>query len=82
MSEVRDMPTRPLDRFERLGLASLHQGEELFVSGSGEGLRMLGAISSTRQCIACHGGKRGDLLGAFTWTLKPERRRKPFPGRP
>jgi hypothetical protein len=82
MSEVRDTPTRPLDRFERLGLATLRQGEELFVSRSGESLRMLGAISSTRQCIACHGGKRGDLLGAFTYTLSPEEHREPIPGRP
>jgi hypothetical protein len=70
MVEVRDAPTRPLDRFERLGLAALRQGEELFLGRSTEGLRMLGAISSTRQCVACHGGKRGNLLGAFSYTLK------------
>jgi mono/diheme cytochrome c family protein len=30
---------------------------------------MLGAVRSTRQCVACHGGDRGDLLGAFSYAL-------------
>jgi hypothetical protein len=30
---------------------------------------MLGAIRSTRQCLSCHGGNRGDLLGAFSYVF-------------
>ena len=30
---------------------------------------MLGAIRSAKQCVQCHGGQRGDLLGAFSYTL-------------
>ncbi len=26
---------------------------------------MLGAIRAAKQCLECHDGKRGDLLGAF-----------------
>jgi hypothetical protein len=70
MDELRGAPTRPLDKFETLGLATLQQGEDLFVSRDGEGLRMFGGIFSTKQCIACHGGERGDLLGAFSYVLK------------
>jgi hypothetical protein len=70
MDELRGAATRPVDKFETLGLIALRHGEDLFVSRDGESLRMLGAISSTKQCVACHGGERGDLLGAFSYTLR------------
>ncbi len=71
MDQRHGTPTRPLDRFERYGLDALGRGEDLFVSEAGDGLRMLGAVRSAKQCLACHGGRRGDLLGAFSYTLKP-----------
>ena len=70
MDQVRAAPTRPLDKLEALGLATLDHGEDLFISRDGDGLRMLGAIYSTKQCVACHGGERGDLLGAFSYTFQ------------
>jgi hypothetical protein len=70
MDEIRAAPTRTLNRFETYGLAALHQGEDLFIARDGEGLRMLGAIRSTTQCVTCHGGERGDLLGAFSYMLR------------
>lgn len=79
MRETRDMPTRPLDRFERFGLDRLRRGEDLFIAKVGqEQLRMLGAVRSAKQCVACHGGGRGDLLGVFTYTLS----RPPLPAVP
>ena len=72
MDELRRVPIRPLDKFERLGLAALHHGDDLFISRDGKDLRMLGAVYSSRQCVDCHGGERGDLLGAFSYTLKRE----------
>jgi hypothetical protein len=74
MDELRDAPVRPLDKFETLGLIALRQGEELFISRDGASLRMLGGISSTKQCIGCHGGERGDLLGAFSYALERDGR--------
>ncbi len=56
-----------------MGLIALRHGEDLFASRDGNGLRMLGAIHSFKQCVACHGGERGDLLGAFSYSLKRER---------
>jgi hypothetical protein len=73
MERLHGQPTRPLDRFERYGLDALGQGEDMFVSKSDEGVRMLGAVRSTKQCIACHGGDRGDLLGAFSYALQSDR---------
>ena len=69
MAEVRDVPTRPLDKFESVGLKTLQHGEDLWIARDGESVRMLGAIRSVTQCIACHEGERGDLLGAFTYTF-------------
>lgn len=72
MGELRAAPTRPLDKFESVGLTAMRHGEDLFISRDGERLRMLGGIASARQCVACHGGERGDLLGAFSYTLQRE----------
>jgi hypothetical protein len=72
MEELREAPTRPLDSFEELGLKALRGGETLFVRDTTAGLRALGAIRSVKQCVSCHGGQRGDLLGAFSYTLQVE----------
>jgi hypothetical protein len=69
MDKMHNTPTRPLDRFERFALDELGWGEDLFIAEAGDRLRMLGAIRAARQCVACHGGGRGDLLGAFSYTL-------------
>lgn len=71
MTKVRDLPTRPLDEFEANGLATLQRGGMLAVGTVKGDARMLGALRSARQCVECHGGKRGDLLGAFSYTLRP-----------
>ena len=72
MNKVHDVPTRPLDRFERYGLDALRRGEDLFITQEDEGIRMLGAVRSVKQCVDCHGGNRGDLLGAFTYNLRAD----------
>jgi len=71
MDELRKAPTRPLDAFEDAGLVELRTGKHEFVQDVNGRVRMLGAIRSTKQCIQCHGGARGDLLGAFSYTLQP-----------
>jgi hypothetical protein len=69
MDKLHGTPTRPLDRFESYGLETIRQGEDIVTARDGEVVRMLGAVRSARQCVACHGGERGDLLGAFSYTL-------------
>ena len=69
MDELKKAPTRPLDRFETGGLKKLRGGEDLVTAEAGANLRMFGAIRSAKQCVDCHGGQRGDLLGAFSYTL-------------
>jgi hypothetical protein len=67
MDALKGVPTRPLDDFEKEGLEALRKGSDLFVQGD----RMVGAVRSVKQCLACHGGERGQLLGAFTYTFRP-----------
>ncbi len=69
MEQTHTMPTRPLDRFEWFALHDLQQGEDIITTRESEGLRMLGAVRSLPRCVNCHGGEKGALLGAFSYTL-------------
>jgi hypothetical protein len=71
MDELRGAPTRPLDEFEARALAALRAGADLHTRDGADGLRFVGAVRSTKQCLECHGGDRGALLGAFSYRLRP-----------
>ena len=73
MTKAKQLPTRPLDDFEKEALPALERGETLTASRNGDNLRVLGAIRAAKQCLKCHEVKRGDLLGAFTYTLHREK---------
>jgi hypothetical protein len=70
MDELKKSAVRPLDPFEIAALKKLREGEDLVTGKHTGGMRMFGSIRTTQQCIQCHGGKRGDLLGAFTYELR------------
>jgi hypothetical protein len=73
MDELRQAPLRELNPFESAGLRALKSGEDLFVREMPDGnVRMLGAVRALSQCINCHGGARGDLLGAFSYELSKQ----------
>jgi len=69
MAELREAPTRPLDDFEAAGLAAVRAGPDLHTARPGGRRRMVGALRNGRQCVQCHGGDEGDLLGAFSYSL-------------
>ena len=70
MDHLKHAAARPPDEFETAALAGLRSGKELVVSeAEGTTVRAVGAIRSAKQCVDCHGGNRGDLLGAFSYTL-------------
>jgi hypothetical protein len=71
MDQVRQGKTRSLDIFEEAGMPSLREGEDLYVVRKDETIRMLGAIRATKTCQKCHDAEIGDLLGAFSYTLRP-----------
>lgn len=69
MDKLKDAPTREVDAFEAEGLRAVRRGDDLFARGDDKDARMVGAIRSVKQCTECHGGQRGDLLGAFSYRL-------------
>jgi hypothetical protein len=69
MADVGKLATRPLDTFEKDGLASIRKGDELYIRGDQDKVRVIGAMRNFDQCIKCHGGKGGELLGAFSYVL-------------
>jgi len=74
MDELRDAPTRQLDPFEAAALTALRSGADMHTADGPDGIRFVGAIRSTKQCVECHGGERGALLGAFSYRLQPSQR--------
>jgi hypothetical protein len=70
MEQVRQGKTRTLDYFEEAALSALREGEDLFIASKGETARMLGALRATKTCQQCHDAQVGDLLGAFSYTLR------------
>src|SRR5262249_39580107 len=71
MKDAKNTPTRPLDFFESAGMEALRKGENLFVRSKDNTIRMLGGVRADTECLSCHGGKKkGDLLGAFSYTLR------------
>jgi hypothetical protein len=71
MEQIRQEKVRPLDLFEEAGMPSLGDGEDLYIVRKGDTLRMLGALRATKTCQQCHDAEIGDLLGAFSYTLRP-----------
>ena len=69
MAELGSLATRPADGFEAAGLLRLSGGEDLVANAVGPKVRLLGAIRNMTACVECHGGRRGDLLGAFSYRL-------------
>ena len=70
MEQIRQGKTRTLDGFEEAALPTLREGEDLFIASKGETVRMLGALRATKTCQQCHDAEVGDLLGAFSYTLR------------
>ena len=69
MEELRNATTRPLDDFEKHGLHMLRAGHETAVVPQVNSIRMLGAVRASKQCLACHSSRPGELLGAFSYRL-------------
>jgi len=65
-----NVPTRPLDEFERSALARLQTQEDLVISRQAGRYRMLGSLRAAHQRLDCHAAKRGELLGAFSCVLR------------
>jgi hypothetical protein len=74
MMEMKDLPKRPireLDLFEAEGLQELWNGKDLYIRSKDTTIRVLGPIHAGKACLKCHHDtKEGDMLGAFSYTLR------------
>lgn len=76
---IKESETRDLTEWESETLKLLRGGAEAPLIGAetiliGEGLniRAMGALRARESCLECHQDmKAGDLMGAFTYILKP-----------
>jgi hypothetical protein len=62
-----DRIVRPLASFERRALARLHDGRDIVAEFGTGPPRIMGALRATSECVRCHGGNEGDLLGALVY---------------
>jgi hypothetical protein len=77
MAELASAKVRDLDEFEMHGLKTLDAGDELAAEATLNRIRMLGAVRASKQCLDCHEGQRGELLGAFSYELRRDPPVKP-----
>jgi hypothetical protein len=70
MADAATAPTRPVDAFEAAGLKEIRAGDDGYAGRRGDEVRFIGAVRSAAACVGCHGGERGDLLGAFAYRLR------------
>jgi hypothetical protein len=73
MADLKDVPKRELDRFEAAGLERIQGGEDLFARKQKDTIRLLGSVRAQKECLSCHDGGEGKLLGAFSYTLRNSR---------
>jgi len=69
MEELKERPTRPLNAFETDAIPRLVESKDLVARATINRIEMVGAIRVARQCLECHQVERGQLLGAFSYTL-------------
>jgi hypothetical protein len=69
MDKMNDTPLRDLGEFETDALAKLNAGEDVVTRASLNRIEMLGALRASKSCLQCHNVERGQLLGAFSYSL-------------
>lgn len=71
------VPTRLPNSFESAALADLRKGTELVAKTTAAEMWLVGAIRARADCVKCHDGGEGALLGAFTYRLAWQSGAKP-----
>ena len=71
MDQLRDVPTRALDIFEQDSLRELGTEQDVVIDHEPGRIRMLGSLRAGEHCRQCHSVNRGELLGAFSYVLRP-----------
>ena len=69
MDQLTEYPHRELNEFESASLPQLVSQEDLVIKRIADRMVMLGSLRASNDCLECHSGQRGDLLGAFSYEL-------------
>jgi hypothetical protein len=70
MNELEDIPHRALNEFEVGALLQLETERDTVIEETPGGAVMLGAVRAGNDCLQCHNGPRGKLLGAFSYEFR------------
>jgi hypothetical protein len=71
MKDLANRPTREMDVFEMEGLEELMAGKDMYIRAKDDTIRVLGPVRASKACTKCHSdAKDGDMLGAFSYTLR------------
>jgi hypothetical protein len=71
MDKLAGVPHRALNQFEAGALPQLETAKDLVIEQQPKRIEMLGAVRAATNCLACHEGQRGELLGAFSYEITP-----------
>ena len=71
MDELQSVPVRPLEDFEQQALTKLRTDEDVVIIETGDRIQMVGSLRAAQSCLECHRVQHGELLGAFTYELRP-----------
>jgi hypothetical protein len=71
MDQLGDVPHRGLNEFETLALPQLEAAKDVVIEQQPKRIQMLGAVRAATSCLECHEGRRGKLLGAFSYEITP-----------
>jgi len=70
MAALAGLEHRPLNAFEKSALTKLKTTELIVINRKPTRIEMLGAIRAGTNCLECHEGARGKLLGAFSYSIQ------------
>lgn len=70
MNELDSLPHRSLNEFEAQALPQLATEKDTVIDEFAGGAKMLGAVRAGNDCLQCHTGPRGKLLGAFSYEFR------------
>jgi hypothetical protein len=66
---TRYLKTRALTEFETNALVELRKGRDEVIGTHEGSAAILGAVRARRECLKCHDGEAGSLLGAFSYAM-------------
>jgi hypothetical protein len=69
MQDIKNQPVRELSVFEEKALKQLQAGEDLVTEATTNRIHMMGSLRAGKQCLECHHGQYGQLLGSFSYDI-------------